>query len=44
MVHWMIALKGTVRPSEYEIKNLGPAPYNTTESSYGWFVINEPNK
>lgn len=39
----MIALRGTVTPSQKTLKDLGPAPYKTTASQFGKVSIGKSN-
>jgi len=40
-LYYMVALLGTIPPSLSEVKSKGPAPYNTTLSTYGFAVLRD---
>lgn len=44
VAYYMVALAGTAEPDFEEVKNQGPAPYQTTESNYGSLYIGKEER
>ncbi|EGR31727.1 hypothetical protein IMG5_103280 [Ichthyophthirius multifiliis] len=42
-VYYMVALNNTLKAEFQEVFNKGPAIYNTTQSQYGYFVVDKEN-